>query len=68
MLLEELGFIKYVKVGAKEIAIILLINPYLVIANLRRDGNLSDDCWYAILERMKSIGAESPEINAILNA
>lgn len=59
--LEKLGFIKIKKLGNREIAYVLLINPLQVCSDLHNNNRVPAEWWIAFLARASEIGAVIPE-------
>ena len=56
----ELGFIKVMPDGNREVGHVLLVNPLLVCANLRAVQRVPDEWWSAFANRAGEIGASIP--------
>jgi hypothetical protein len=61
--LERLGFIRIKPSGNRKFANVLLVNPLLVVANMRKASRsgISDDWWTSYKDRAERIGAVLPE-------
>tara|TARA_R110000751_G_C13711827_1_gene474483 strand:- start:181 stop:552 length:372 start_codon:yes stop_codon:yes gene_type:complete len=57
-ILEEYGFIKTAPGENGDISYIFVINPYLVIKNLRVEGKVPDLLYNALFARAEKIGAK----------
>jgi len=60
--LEKCGFIKKAPRGNNNYGYILLINPYIAIAKLYKDGRINEYGWNAIRQRCLEVGA-LPELD-----
>ncbi len=61
--LQKLGFIKVAPKGNREIGYILLLNPYLVVEHLKKQGQIPEVSWWTSFQaRMAQIGAKSPTL------
>jgi hypothetical protein len=61
--LSQLGFVRVKPQGLREIGYVLLLNPLLVCARLRRDKpkDVPEEWWNAFLQRANEVGAKIPE-------
>jgi hypothetical protein len=62
--LSELGFIRIKPHGLRDIGHILLLNPLLVCAQLRRSRSkdVPEAWWTAFVQRASEVGAKIPEV------
>ncbi|MCK4739198.1 MAG: hypothetical protein KAT46_04540 [Deltaproteobacteria bacterium] len=57
--LEELGFIKVQSGRGDDYRYILILNPYFVIKELKKKGQITDDVFNDLFARAQEVGAES---------
>jgi len=57
-LLTELGFIAAEPGSSGDFHYVLLLNPYLVVKQLRDSGKVPDATFNALCDRMQQIGAK----------
>jgi hypothetical protein len=62
-LLEDHGFIRIKPNGAQTFGHVLLVNPLLVAARLKKEGKVPDEWWAAFFSRADEIGAEIPRVS-----
>lgn len=63
--LNELGFIRTKeKPGQKRVGYILLVNPHVVLARLRKERKISDAWWDAYETRQHEVGARVETLKA----
>lgn len=60
--LEELGFIRVAEGAKGPRQYVLVLNPYVVIRELREHGKLQDSLYTAFFSRAQEIGADEPLI------
>ena len=56
--LASLGFIQIKAGGKGPYQHVLILNPYRILCDQRRAGNIQDEVWFALVERMEEIGAK----------
>lgn len=61
MMLEDYGFLKIKPNGAQKFGHVLLVNPLLVAARLKKEGRVPQAWWAAFVSRADEIGAELPK-------
>lgn len=61
MMLEDHGFLKIKPNGAQNFGHVLLVNPLLVAARLKKEGKVPLAWWAAFVSRADEIGAEIPQ-------
>lgn len=58
--LQDLGFIRVAPSGTRKYGYILILNPYLVVAKLKKKKSVPGPWWGAYLKRTTDVGAEIP--------
>jgi hypothetical protein len=64
-MLEKLGFLWTKEQGNRDIAQILLLNPYKICVKLHEEGKVPKVWWNAFITRANEIGAEIPSAPAL---
>jgi hypothetical protein len=56
--LVDLGFIMTKERGARDVRYVLILNPYHVVAKMRKDSKVPEEWWVAFVAQAQAIGAD----------
>lgn len=65
-ILEDHGFVRIKANGAQQIGHVLLVNPLMVVARLKKQtpGKIPDEWWASFLSRADEVGAVIPQVTS----